>query len=382
MIEAAQRLFFSITIWYRRVAVPIQFLKSCGKGGKMTRKPNCRLVIVLVAGLLLPCISAQASDPNLIAHWTFDEGTGTTAYDSVAGNHGIVNDANWTDGQVNAALGFDGINDYVDVSPATDLDFERTDAFTLSAWYKGGAGANTILSKMNAAASYRGYDMFIINGYASAHLVSNWSSNAIREDGTLYPVDDGTWHHIVMTYDGSSSADGLKIYVDAMEETTSIYRDSLSSTIQNSVSFKVAARSNGSGTTQHVNGAIDDVRIYNIALSAEEVEELYWQAIEASQRAIMATEEALDEKLDALERIDAALEREWAAHDALEELLASGDYGDLNKRDIAAAQRQIESAIRRQGRLRKLLLESIESLEDSLSLLGYTPDPNAVDNEL
>lgn len=240
----------------------------------MTRKLNF-LVIVLVAGLSLPCISAAASDPNLIAHWTFDEGTGTTAYDSVAANNGIINDANWIDGQVNGALSFDGINDYVDVSPAADLDFERTDAFTLSAWYKGDAAANTILSKMDAAASYRGYDMFIINGYISAHLISSWTSNAIREDGILYRVDDGIWHHIVMTYDGSSLADGLKIYVDAMEETTSIYRNSLSSTIQNSVSFKVAARSNGSGTTQHVNGAIDDVRIYNTALSTEQVEELY-----------------------------------------------------------------------------------------------------------
>ena len=53
----------------------------------------------------------------------------------------------------------------------------------------------------------------------------------------------------------------------------------------------------------------------------------------------------------------------------------SGDYGDLNKRDIAAAQRQVESAIRRQERSRKVLVDSIEKLEDALLSLGLEPEP-------
>lgn len=76
-----------------------------------------------------------------------------------------------------------------------------------------------------------------------------------------------------------------------------------------------------------------------------------------------------------LEIINETLEREWQAYEVLEEVLESGDYGDLNKRDIAAALREIESVIRRQQLSRKVLLESIDKLEDSLSALGCEAEP-------
>jgi subtilisin family serine protease len=214
--------------------------------------------------------------PNLVGWWKFDEGGGTTAYDSAGFNDGtLVNGPVWTTGQINGALSFDGVDDYVGVSAASAFDFERTDTFTLSVWYKGSSSSSTILSKMDYALDYRGYDIFLNSGYVEAHLVSTWSNNAICVDGTLYPVTDSLWHYIVVTYDGSNSASGLKIYVDGMEETTSVYRDSLSSTIRNSVSFKVAARSNGAGALHYLDGLADDVRVYNRVLSAEEIEELY-----------------------------------------------------------------------------------------------------------
>jgi hypothetical protein len=95
----------------------------------------------------------------------------------------------------------------------------------------------------------------------------------------------------------------------------------------------------------------------------------------------MAIADAIDEKLQALESINAALEKEWEAYDALEELLASGEYGDLTKRDIAAAQRKIESAIRRQERSKRVVQGSIEELEDALLSIGWEPEPNEPEPE-
>ncbi len=334
------------------------------------------LVIAALLGVLALCESVLAVDANgLVAHWTFNEGSGTVAYDSAGDNDGTIYGASWAVGQIGGALSFDGIDDYADLGLGPELDIERTDQFTLSAWYMGTGPHYTILSKMDKAVGYRGYDMFIQEGYVHAHIISTWTFNAIRVDGTLYPVTDSSWHHIAVTYDGSSLASGLKIYVDAMEEMTSVYRNSLSSTIRNSVSLKVAARSDGSGTTQHLNGTIDDVRVYDKALTADQIEQLYLEGLSDYERAVMRVENALGEKVVALEAVDAALVEEADAYEALEELLDSKDYGDLKKGDIVKAKQEIHSAMQHQEQSADALEKGIEKLEDALLSLGWEPEP-------
>jgi hypothetical protein len=220
----------------------------------------------------------QGGGGGLIAHWEFDEGEGDIAYDSAGDNDGTIYGATWTSGQIGGGLSFDG-DDYVDVGLPEKLDFERTDAYTLSAWQKAEGAAYTLLSKMDRSSHYRGYDIFVAGGYVQAHLINSWMSNSLRETGTLYPVNDFVWHHIAVTYDGSSSPDGLKIYVDSMEEATIVGPHSLSSTIRNSVSFKIGARSEGGEAIHHLTGDVDDVRIYNRALSAEEIQQIYEEGL-------------------------------------------------------------------------------------------------------
>ena len=91
--------------------------------------------------------------------------------------------------------------------------------------------------------------------------------------------------------------------------------------------------------------------------------------------AIMKIEKAIIEKIKTLEKINAALEKEWAAYEAIEELLESGDYGDLKKGDIVTAMQEIHSAIQHQELSKKALQRSIEKLLYSLSALGYGPQP-------
>lgn len=91
--------------------------------------------------------------------------------------------------------------------------------------------------------------------------------------------------------------------------------------------------------------------------------------------AVMRIKNAIIEKIETLKRIDAALEQEWMAYEALEELLKSGDYGDLNKGDIVTAKQVIHSAIQHQQQSIDALQKSIEKLKDSLSALGYEPPP-------
>ncbi len=91
--------------------------------------------------------------------------------------------------------------------------------------------------------------------------------------------------------------------------------------------------------------------------------------------AVNAILDAIEEKLDALDKVNAALKKEWTAYDALQELLESGDYGDLNKGDIITAMQKVYSAIQHQELAKKTLDRSIEKLEDSLAALGWQPPP-------
>jgi predicted outer membrane repeat protein len=103
-------------------------------------------------------------------------------------------------------------------------------------------------------------------------------------------------------------------------------------------------------------------------------------AYEASQPSLyeiaaISIKKAIIEKIGMLEHIDAAMEQEWTAYEALEELLESGDHGDLKKSDIIHAMQQIHSSIQHEELSKKPLQKSIEKLLYSLSALGYGPQP-------
>jgi hypothetical protein len=100
----------------------------------------------------------------------------------------------------------------------------------------------------------------------------------------------------------------------------------------------------------------------------------YW-IVDPYDVAVTGIEDAIAEKLEALEKVNAAIEKEWAACDTLEELLEIGDYGDLSKGDIVTAMQQIQSSIQYQELSKKTLQKSIEKLLYSLSALGYGPQP-------
>jgi len=341
----------------------------------MMRKTNLTLAIVVLLGLLAPYAAAQTADPNLIAHWTFDEGTGTIAYDLVGGNDGILyGDPNWTSGQIGGALEFDGSGDLVDCG--NDVSISELSTFSISLWFKTdvvpGSGAHPLLISQRELSDAAW--SFILHGDFSGRLTGRIETSGTAAVGRSNFIPEvGQWYHAAMTYDDSGDRN-VRVYVDG-DEQSYMSQTTATGTILADPTIRVAI-GNSLPSGKDWDGVIDDVRIYDTALSPLEIELLYWEGFGSRDRAIMAIDDALDDKLQIWETTTAAFEKEWAAHSALDDLLASGDYGDLDKRDIAAAQRQLASAIRRQQRLEKVLLESIQNLEDSLSALGYEPDPN------
>src|SRR3989344_3227356 len=119
-------------------------------------------VLQALKTLLSSLISqTQAQTSGLVGHWTFDEGSGTTAQDSSGNNNtGILtNGPTWTTGKIGQALNFDGVDDYVDVANESNFDFERTDPFSISLWvnYNTTATNMALVNKMQPSGNFPGY---------------------------------------------------------------------------------------------------------------------------------------------------------------------------------------------------------------------------------
>ncbi len=212
---------------------------------------------------------AAVSDFNssLIAHYTFDDGTATDATGSHAGT---VSGATATEGKIGGALAFDGATNYVDLGDMTAV--EGQSALSVSMWVKNNASANvsggdTMISKEGSGADTLSLS-WAQNEDVSFCLVGSTSgvscggadtATASYVDGI--PEGSGTnWNHIVGVLDSGT----VKVYVNGIQGGVA---GTLSSPTQNSVhSLKI-------GSTWA--GSIDDVRIYNKALSTQEIADLY-----------------------------------------------------------------------------------------------------------
>jgi hypothetical protein len=148
-------------------------------------------------------------------------------------------------------------------------DVEQSDAFTVSLWIKpkDGNQNGALVAKMDDANKSRGWDVWTEGGTVGMHLVNAWPENAIKVT-TKAKLAAGKWQHVAITYDGSSKAKGVTIFINGVESESNVGRDSLSETIKSTVPFRLGSRSGGGHASK--NATIQDVRLYRKALSREE----------------------------------------------------------------------------------------------------------------
>ncbi len=206
---------------------------------------------------------------DAILHFALDEGKGKQVIDSVdAKRKGTINGkAQWIAGQFNQGLNFDG-NTYVDLGNLAD--FERTDQFSYGAWIKPtGKASGAVLARMDNADSFRGYDMLLSEGYFTVHIVNTWPGNAIKVQSKK-KLEADKWQHVFATYDGSSKAAGIKLYVNGENWEWDIQQDGLKDTIRTKKTLLIGSRHPDS----RFRGIVDDLRMYGRVLSAAEVQSL------------------------------------------------------------------------------------------------------------
>jgi len=162
-----------------------------------------------------------------------------------------------------AATVFDGKRS-VDVGDVAKFGFY--DRFTLSAWIRPAAPTGAIISRAQDVTEGEGYGLYLKDGKLHVNLIKRWLDDALRVE-TEGAVELNEWHHVLMTYDGSRVADGIKIYVDGAPQKIKINLDELNQSFDTKEPLRIGA---GAGLENRFRGEIREARVYDIALTPAE----------------------------------------------------------------------------------------------------------------
>ena len=206
--------------------------------------------------------------PGLRHYFPLDEKDGDNVEASVGGGTGKLNGKlQNTSRKGQTALKFDGGSSFTFGSWP---ERRRKQPFTFAAWLKVPANGNgSVFARMDEGSSYRGYDLWLQNRQVGTHIINTWPGNALKVV-SAQQLAENKWQHVAVIYDGSSKAAGIKIYIDGKLAGNKVEQDSLRDTIATNTPFKIGSRSKGG----NYNGEVDELRIYNRALSAAEVQRL------------------------------------------------------------------------------------------------------------
>jgi hypothetical protein len=223
---------------------------------------------------------------GLVAAYGFDENTGTTVDDSSGdNNNGTLTNATWTTGKYGSALNFTGAtNSYVTINDAASLD--ETTGLTVEAWVNPSTlnsadyGWDAAVAKENRSSSANdvSYALYAANGTGTApalHLNIKGKGDEGVQGMSVLPLN--TWTFLAGTYDGAT----MKLYVNG----TLVASRTMAGSIVTSTN---PLRIGGDWSGEMFTGVIDNVRIYNQALSASEISTDMGVAVGAQPMSIQA----------------------------------------------------------------------------------------------
>ncbi|MDA8990393.1 hypothetical protein N9H45_02540 [Opitutales bacterium] len=213
---------------------------------------------------------------GLVGWWKFDETSGIVAYDSSGNGHdgNLTNGPTWTDGKIGGALSFDGVDDHIIAH--NFLGIGGSNPRSISAWIKSTSNDPAAICAYGTYAESQKWTFRVhsLEGVYGAIRTENNGGNIVGST----PLNEGSWFFVTSILEpNQSNISNVLHYINGNLDSASIFTSKTINTVLSS-NFVIGRRHlqySADDDIMHFNGLIDDVRIYDRALSAEEVQALY-----------------------------------------------------------------------------------------------------------
>ena len=210
---------------------------------------------------------------GLVAHWDFDENDGTKVGDKTQeGNAGTIQGgAKWIDGPLKHALSFDGVDDHVTVGNPRALDLpEHMSAFAWIRFENVTAGGNgqCVYGQTNPGGNGGQYELCVGRGKNVNEVTVLWKD--VDVCASKSQLKTGQWYHVGFTRTGMRGNWTCTVYIDGVASNVA---NNIATDVGQPLPFAIGRP--GAYNGLYFAGAIDDMRIYNRALSTAEVAALF-----------------------------------------------------------------------------------------------------------
>jgi hypothetical protein len=240
----------------------------------MTRLTVVCLSFIVVSLMFVGISNANIDPKNCVGVWLFDEGAGNVAKDSSGNQHDgkLMNGSEWVDGKFGKALSFDGVDDYVEVPDSASLKIAS--AITIGAWIKLKTLGrfHGVMGKTGSIWSDVAYSARVINTNQYNFTTSS-NGAACNELSGGTPTTD--WHHVAYWFEKSTK----RIYVDGTKEAETKWDGPIHTNNQN---LSIGAYTWGNGLGFLMQGFIDEVGLFNIALSEDDIKSIMTKGLDVA----------------------------------------------------------------------------------------------------
>ena len=231
-------------------------------------------------------VGSETLQNGLVGHWKFDETNGTTAHDSSGNEYNAIlygtsnGSVSWVDGKVGGAIDLDGSNDYLAIETLKYNQAGQIPAVSISVWFKTSKSTEAYIVSYDRSENWR-LSLGGLNDNKKLFFASSNNGGGTSDKYGATILNDNNWHHVVVTYDKVTSK---KIfYLDGSVNAT--YTVHANRPLGKGVLTRYGTIGttneddtfNHSSTTRedYFNGLLDDLRIYDRAISLSEAGILY-----------------------------------------------------------------------------------------------------------
>ncbi len=208
--------------------------------------------------------------------WRFDTGATDASGNGNDGTltNGVAIDTNAGTNKIGGGkLSLDGVNDFVDLS-ASRANFTGLTQGTIAGWIKTTSTSGVVLGMSDVADATSGVALWVYSNGKLAYTVYE-NNVALLDVQSTSSVNNGAWHHVAVTVDGSSN----KLYIDGVQASVTYSTGNASthkffSDVTGVDSMSIGRDQNNGGGRFHFNGLLDDVRVYSRALTAADIVQL------------------------------------------------------------------------------------------------------------